>query len=776
MEPDGKIQVFEPAGEELEQIRPVTGPVWEATESEPAPDLLSYWRVIRKRRWTVMTVLFVLFTLVLIGTLRQQPVFRGRTLLEIQKENPDVASLQELFELESVSDTYLETQYKVLASESLARRVIEQVRLDRIDEFNPPPPWWSSKEAPAPPAAPVPGVLTAAEEERERQVRQRVLEVFQSRLGVEPVKRSRLVSVSFESTDPELAARVVNTLASNYIDLSLEARWNATQKATEWLSQQLLGLKIKVEKSEEDLQRYARANGLLFLESKEGQTENIITQRLRQLQEEMTRAQASRYEKESLYRLVQSGETSALPGLGENKVIQDLTVRLAELEREHAQISATFSPDYPRVKQIQSQLDELTKVLEREKSRAVARVVNDYQAALRREELVRSAFEAQQQQADQVAERSVQYNILKREVETNKQLYEGLLQRLKEASVSAGLKASNIRIVDPAEPPREAVKPRVLLNLSLGLVLGLLIGTASAFLQEYLDNTLKTPEHVERLLRVPALAMIPSANSVNGRAGVYGLLRRTNGRNGEESQIKQRGPRWYRIDATGADRSVLSEAFRGLRTSVLLSTPDHPPATLLVTSAQPAEGKTTISCNLAISLAQLGQKVLLVDCDMRRPSVHRLFNLNNDRGLVNFLTGQQDWREVVQNNDTASLDCLPCGPIPPNPAELLSSQRMRTLLLEARESYQFVVLDSPPILSVTDSRILATLVEGVILVAKAGSTPREMVQRAHASMRGGLIGLVLNNLDVRTDDYYYGGGYNYGAYNEPVETAHKEES
>jgi capsular exopolysaccharide synthesis family protein len=593
-----------------------------------------------------------------------------------------------------------------------------------------------------------------------------VLERFRDRLSVEPVKRSRLVAVSFESIDADLAARIVNTLASNYVEQSLEARWDATQKATEWISQQLLGLKARVEKSEEDLQKYARAHGLLFLENVEGKAENIVHQRLRQLQEELTRAQAARYEKESLYRLAESGDTASLPGVADNKVLQDLAVRLAELRREHAQLLATFSDGYPRVKQLQSQMDEIAGVIASEQQRAAQRVVNEYHAAVRREALVRGAFEAQQQQADLVAERSVQYNILKREVETNKQLYEGLLQRLKEAGVSAGLKASNIRIVDPAEPPHKPVKPRVLLNLSLALVLGVLLGTGGAFLQEYLDNTLKTTEHVERLLRVPALALIPAAESANGnRSLLEGWLNR--GRGNGKARLPAVMP-WHRIDLAGHDHSLLSEAFRGLRTSVLLSRPDRPPSSLLVTSAQPSEGKTTVASNLAISLTQLGERVLLVDADMRRPSQHRLFGLENDRGLVNFLTGQQDWRAVVRATPVESLDCLPCGPVPPNPAELLSSERMRKLLAEARGEYSFVVVDSPPLLSVADGRILATLVQGVILVVRGGVTPREMVQRAHGSVRtvgASVIGLVLNAVDIRGDDYYT---YHYYQYGEPA--------
>jgi len=337
LEGDDKLQRVEQTQRALEArpARPLLTP-YETIQVEETPDLLAYWRVIRKRRWTILTIFLVLFTLVLIGTLKMTPIYRARALLEIQKENPNILTAQELFTLEGVSDTYLETQYKILKSATLARRVVEQLGLDKREEFNPPRRWWSRRAKPKIPATQT--VLAgAARDTRDSESKQTTLERFQDRLSVSPLKRSRLVGVSFESQDPELAARIVNTLASNYIEQSLEVRWEATQKASEWLSQQLLGLKARLEKSEEDLQKYARENGLLFLETEQGNPENIVNQRLRQLQEEVTRAQATRYEKESLYRLVQAGDYGSLPGVFENRLMQDLTVRLTELKREQAQ-------------------------------------------------------------------------------------------------------------------------------------------------------------------------------------------------------------------------------------------------------------------------------------------------------------------------------------------------------------------------------------------------------------------------------------------------------
>ncbi|HLE80225.1 MAG TPA: CpsD/CapB family tyrosine-protein kinase, partial [Dehalococcoidia bacterium] len=303
-----------------------------------------------------------------------------------------------------------------------------------------------------------------------------------------------------------------------------------------------------------------------------------------------------------------------------------------------------------------------------------------------------------------------------------------------------------------------------------------------------LDNTLKRSEDVERFLHVPALALIPSIESLNGRrGGIYGIYGRSKmlagGARASSKPTalvpKAQVPRWYRIDTQGEQHMALSEAFRTLRTSVLLSTADRPPRALLVTSSQPGEGKTTISANLAISLAQLGRRVLLIDGDMRRPCIHRAFQVKEGAGLVSYLTGQRAWQEAVQTTRVPGLDVLVCGPIPPNPAELLSSDRMRLLIREVVGEYDFVVLDSPPLLNVADSRVLATLVEGVVLVVKGGATPRELVQRAQSNIRdvgAHVIGVVLNNLDVRADDYYYYRYHSYGYYSSWDEHTEKEHS
>ncbi|MGC2331275.1 MAG: polysaccharide biosynthesis tyrosine autokinase [Candidatus Acidiferrales bacterium] len=758
--------MFEPTRPRLERLRPELLEPYPTGEAEEGPNLRAYWRIIQKRRWTILSILLVTFTIVSIATWREKPVYRASTLLEIEKENPNIPTVQELFQLEDVSDNYLETQYKVLQSETLARRVIDQLHLSQVKEFNPPKGGWLQLNAHA--AAP------ASDSPVDPDTEQTMLRAFEDRLTVDPVRRSRLVEVSFESQDANVAAQAVNALASNYIEENLEGRWDDAQKASEWLSQQLQSFKAKLEKSEDDLQQYAENNGLLFLETENGGTENIVDERLRELQDELTKAQAERYEKESLYRLTQAGDYGSIPGIVDNKLIQDLTERMADLVREQASLTPTFTSDYPKMKQIQSQIDDIQKMMNQERNRAAQGIVDDYQAAVRREALVQQAFDQQQQQANLVAGRAVQYNILKREVDTNKQLYEGLLERLKEAGVSAGINASNIRVVDAAVPPTRPVSPRPVLNLGLALLLGLSCGVGVAFLQEHLDNTLKNSDDIERILRVPALALIPARESLNHNgAGVYGLAEQnlppSNGNGKRASVPKISGKVWIRIDGDGTHYSALSEAFRGLRTSVMLSAAGRPPRSLTFVSAEPGEGKTTVASNLAISLAQLGKRTLLIDGDMRRPCVHKLFGVeDHSDGLVTYLTGAREWRQLVRPTGMAGLDCLVCGPVPPNPSELLSSDRMQTLIREAMTEYEFVLVDAPPLLNVADGRILATLVEGVILVVKGGFTPRELALQAQLHVRdvgAHLLGVVLNDVDVRHNGYYQG-YYRYGGYGE----------
>jgi succinoglycan biosynthesis transport protein ExoP len=715
---------------------------------EEAPHLLDYLHVVLKRRWVVLSCLLIVFSTVAIGTLKQKPVYAGRVLVEINPEQPNVLNFKEVLQISSVDvDSYRETQYKILQSRTLAERVVRDLQLYRYPEFYRgrllfglivrDPEKIPSASDPAPP-------------DPSWDAYRNTVKHFLDSVDVSPVRRSNLVEVSFYSDDAGLAARVANALASDYIDQNLQVKWDETIKASEWLSGQLVGLKAKLEKSEDALQAYAQANSILFITEKQ----NLVNARLEQLQQEYTKAQAERFQRESLYNLVQAGKVQDLPGILSNQLIQNLSMRLAELQRDYAQLTATVKPDYPKAVALKKQIDTVQASLDHQKRALTQNIVDDYRSALANEKYLGQALEQQKRVVNDIAEKSIQYNILKREVDTSKQLYEGLLQRLKEAQVSAGLKASNIRVVDAAEVPKRPVKPRVLLNLALGVILGLGLGIGLAFFQEYLDNTLKTPAEVETLLRLPSLGVLP-AFALNGAGEA---------REAELVSIAS-GKREPSVPAIQTNPAVV-EAFRSLRTSILLSA-NPVPRMILITSALPGEGKTTTAVNLGATLASLGSsRVVIVDCDMRKPACHRSTGVKNSPGLVQCLTGHVELAQaVLPVPGVANLSVIPCGPIPPNPAEVLSSPLAGDLLRRLRSEFEYVLVDSPPLLSVADSRILSTLTDAVVLVVRAYTTPYDVVRNARAllySAGARILGVALNDVDIRKDGYGYGYHYRYG--------------
>jgi capsular exopolysaccharide synthesis family protein len=729
--------------------RPLLPPEVLDVSTEELRHLLDYWRIVVKRRWVVLSCLLVVFSTVAIGTLKQKPIYQGKVLVEINPEQPNVLNFKEVLQISSVDvDSYRETQYKILQSRTLAERVTQALQLYKNPEFYRNH-WLFGLIETDPdkiPSPSDPGPPDTYSDYYRNSVKQ-----FIDSVDVAPVRRSNLVEVSFYAKDPKLAARIANQLAADYIEQNLQVKWDETVKASEWLQGQLVGLKGKLEKSEDSLQAYAQANSILFVEEKK----NLVNERMGQLQAEYTKAQAERFVKESQYSLVQAGKVQDLPGFLANRLIQDLAVRLSELEREYAQLTSTVKPDYPKAVALKSQIDSVQAALDRQKKSLAQNIIDEYKSAVANEKYLAQALEAQKKEVNEIAEKSIQYNILKREVDTSKELYNGLLQRLKEAQVSAGLKASNIRIVDAAETRETPVKPRVVLNLALGFMLGLGLGVGLAFFQEYLDNTLKTPDEVESLLRLPSLGVLPSI-LVNG----------ADKSSGDKLALTSEGPEAHKAPAIQTNPAFI-EAFRSLRTSILLSA-NPVPKMLLITSALPGEGKTTTTVNLGATLASLGHKVVIVDCDMRRPACHRSTGVENKPGFVQCLTGHVDLLEaILPVPGVTNLRVIPCGPIPPNPAEVLSSPMTGELLRKLRTDFEYVLVDSPPLLSVSDSRILATLTDAVVLVVRANSTPYDAVRRARTLLYGAgarILGVALNDVDFRRDGYGYGSKYSYYRY------------
>lgn len=738
MEPEDKLAPVE--GKKLQpRADPTTllqGIHATTLESEEV-HLRDYLRVLRKYHLTILLFVLVAVLTVAVVSLRMPKTYEAVVRLAIDRE-----SLTSLVKENTVPadpwgfQDYLRTQMRVLESDTLAAQTIRTLRLDREPDFV----GEGNEETKAEAASPLP-----YERGLDPTTESRLIRAFLSNLRVTLVPNSWLVEIRYYSTNPELATRIANAHANNFIEHNFRTKYESTMKASEWLSDQLRELRGKVERSEEQLIEFERRYNLVTIDEKQ----NVLTQRLSDLNHELSVVEADRVAKESLYRQAQSGQAADLL---RDALVDRLEERLAELRTEHAEARTQFGPQHPRMLRLEEQIAEVTGQLAAQRQILLAKLKSDYQAAVKRETLLRQLVERQKAEVNQLNQRLVQYNILKREATTTKELYEGLLQQLKEAGISAGLRSSNIRVVDPARVPLAPYSPNVILNVFLALCLSIPVGVALAFLREYLDNTVKTPDEVERYSSLPALAVVPLAEQVDAARWLH-LPHSSRQDSSQVALVTYRQP-----------QSGMAEAFRSLRTSVLLSFPERSPRLVLVTSAQPLEGKTSTAVNLAVALAQRGSKVILVDADLRKPSMHTVLNTDGRAGLSLYLSGSQECDGLIIPTTVPNLSLLPAGPVPPNPAELLSSGRMRDLLGRLGQEFEHVVLDSPPVLSITDATVLSVLVDGVILVVRSGKTTREMLRHTRGlllSVNARVLGVVLNGVALDSVDYYY---YHYKYY------------
>ena len=712
-------------------------PIWDLAPREP--HLYDYLLILRKHQWLILAFLLTVVTIVSIATFRMPPVYIATARIEIDRENSNILPFQgtDPYDMFVDSENYIETQSKILQSETLGMQTIRTVGLAGRPEFG-----GSPSE-------------TLASGSLANQKRPPELGAFLGSLGVKRVPNSRLLDVSFESTDPQLASRVVNAHIENFIEQNFRSRYEATTQASSWLANQLNELKIKVEKSEDARIAYERQNQIWTIDEKQ----NITTQRLSDLNKELTDAQSERMKKEAVYQMAKSGSLEAIPASRDNTVLQSLLQKRNELDAQYAEALSQYGPNFPRVQRLQAQMKELDQLIEREKKNIVNQIESDFRSSRQRELLFLEALDKQKGEANQMAERLVQYNILKREAETNKQLYEGLLTKLKEASIASGLRSSNIRVVDPAMMPATPARPSKSRNIGLALLVGLVGGIGLALLREYMDNTVKTPDDIETLSRLPSLAVVPAFTTMNGNGRKPRLLK-SSGKNGREGRVE--------LVSHHLPKSQMSEAFRALRTSLLLSQAEHPPQVILVTSALPREGKTTAAANLAVTLAQLGDRTVLVDADLRKPGVGRALSLGDGKyaGLSSYLAGVSSLELVtIPHPAIENLAAIPTGPLPPNPADLLSSHKLTEAIAELRKKFKFIVMDSPPVMAATDAVIVSAQADGVLLVVRSGETPKEAFTRTRdllTSVKCHLLGVILNAVDSSAPDYYY--SYRYYPY------------
>jgi succinoglycan biosynthesis transport protein ExoP len=711
--------------------------------------LFDYLIVIRKHLALSLTFLLTLVSVVAVATYKMKPVYVATAQVEIDRDSSSFMPFQngQSGDYWYDTDSYIETKAKVLQSDTLALETIKSLELWKYPEFH------SSPKV----IAELDSISDPSQQPLERPA---ILNAFLGRLSVKRIPNSNLLQVSFESQNPQLAAMVVNKHLQNFIDLNYRTRYESAKRASDWLEEQLNDFKSRVERSEDARLAYERNNQIWTVS--EGQ--DLSTETLTDLNKQLTDAQSARMKDEASYVMVKGGQLDALPEVQENPVIQDLTKQQNTLRDQYAAALSKYGPNYPTVVRIRAQLASVAKALEQAKKGVAQEIMTQYHTAQQREQLLQKALDKQEQSANQQAQKMVKYNILKREAETNKQLYVSLLEKLKEAGLSAGMHSSNLRIVDPAMVPPTPARPQKGRDITLAFIVGLVGGVGLAFFREYLDNTVKTPDDIETITHLPSLAIVPSLSGGNGHFRRARMLK-----SGEAKPGPRESGHRVALIAHEQPQSQIAEAFRALRTSLLLSRADQPPQVILVTSALPKEGKTTATTNLAVTLAQLGDRTLLIDCDLRKPGITKSLGMTGTRtGLSSYLAGACDLDGCTYPcPDVPDLSVIPSGPIPPNPADLLSSQRLVDAIEELRHKYKFVVIDSPPIMLATDAAILATWADGVLLVARSGETPKGAFARAQellASVKCRLLGVVLNAVNTAAPDYYYRYYPYYGEY------------
>jgi succinoglycan biosynthesis transport protein ExoP len=727
-------------------LRPLPGP--------PAvpPDLSSFLEVasgdeitvrrvmlvLRKRKWIVLGTLLLIVMGTALVSLRTQKIYTASGRVLIGHETPMTFNNKDTSPDYNYDDfdytIALETQKNILQSDAIALQVIREQHLD------PQVPADKPTSLPSAVADINPARLAAA------------LGNFHGSLQVTAVPRTRILELRYNSSDAKQSAAVVNATMNAYIEQNYRSKLNSATETTDWLSKQLVDLQAKVQSSQEKLVAYQKAHNIVGIDDKQ----NIVTSKLDQLNKALTEAEADRIQKESIFRMVREGNL-ALLNAGTMGIAQSLMDKLrsrqVELQDELAKARVTYDVNHPKYRELQNQLDELNRQLQAENAKLVKRTEGEYKAAAQREALLRDAVERQKKEANDLSEAAIEFSLLRRDAESSRQLYDSLEQKLKEAGVTAGLKSGNIRIIDFAQVPQAPSQPQTRRNIMLSIGLGLLAGILLAFLAEAIDNRIHTPEQAQAITMLPVLGLIPAqaALPAAGRKRLQSL----------NPVNTQRLP----AVVLSAPKSEPAEAYRALRTCIQLSSIDRQPRVLVVSSGLAREGKTTTAVNTALVLAQQGSRVLLVDADLRRASVHKTLGMRaRHDGLSELLAGQADFQSVCQPYpEMLSLHVISGGMTPPNPAEMLGSERMREFIRRWRTEFDYVVIDTPPALAVTDAVVLSAAVDAVILVARANSTPRSALRRARelfAMVNAPVLGIVLNavNLDAPeySNTYYYG--------------------
>ncbi|MDR6789708.1 capsular exopolysaccharide synthesis family protein [Sphingomonas sp. BE138] len=701
-------------------------------DGEFIPIIRQYLRIAMRWRFVIIGVTIGFMLLGLVATLLMTPKYTATAVIEISRESSQVTNFQGIERETSVADQeFYQTQYGLLESRSLSERVAMQLRLAEDPKFFE---MFHVKPDDAD-FAMVNGRYTAAG----RATRLRIAgEILRRNLNVAPERLSRLVSINFTSPDAAFSSRVANTWAESFIRTNLERKVQATSYGSNLLKRQLAQAKERLDESQRQLVGYASDQRIINLPGQinaNGTTSerSIVADQLGALNTALTQATADRIEAEARYQ--QAGRGGTTSEALRNQALNNLRQRRAEMAAEYSRLMVQFEPGYPPAKAIQSQIDQLDRSIAREEGRVSGSVQAEYRQAQERERALSAQVERLKSSYLDLRRRSIQYNIYQQEVDTNRALYDGLLQRFKEIGVAGGVGINNISVVDLADVPQKPSSPKLFLNLLLSLLAGAVVGAALAFALEQIDEAIAEPGEVERRLGLPLLGSVPKVEGVTPKEA---LLDR---------------------------KSDLVDAYLAIQTNLAFTTEHGVPRSLMVTSTRPAEGKSTTALAIATMLTRAQKRVILIDGDMRSPSIHHLGGVGHDHGLSNFLAGQDEIEPLTFEMTDLGLTAMSAGPIPPNAAELLTGNRLQILIARLHEYYDHVVIDSPPVMGLADAPLIASRVEGVIYAVESHGIRSSLVKTALgrlAAANARIFGGVLTKFEARKAHYGYGYEYGYG--------------
>ncbi|HYN86244.1 MAG TPA: polysaccharide biosynthesis tyrosine autokinase [Pyrinomonadaceae bacterium] len=776
---DNRLMPLSPSPSETldRPLRDLTHPVAQPSQLVEAKHLRDYLSIVLKRKWLILSLVVVVTSLVAIHMYRQPSIYEANAQLQIEHKSRSVLQTQG-FVIQGPRDpVYWNTQLKLLQDPTLVRQVILTLDLQNNQNFLGGQARGSllsnvrrlfggakaekkqSEEGGVPvvseeASAALGNSLTPEQLER--------LEPFENallaNLTVEPVEKTNLVQIRFRHTDPEVASKVANMLALVFRQNDIARETKGETTAREQLDNEIAKLQIKIQQLEEMRTNRMKSIGVPLLPGQEGV--NITQERVKVYSDQLLQAEKVRKEIEARYQAATSMKDKwAIPEVQANKDVQRLREKIENLEENKRALLVRYKPEWPDVQKVQAQIEKTKEQLDKYPDEILTGLRLQMEAAQKNEQMLSRDYRGERGEAIQQGEAQIDMNGLNQELETTRQFYNTLFQRQKELQITSSDRSNNVSITTPARTPRQPIGPQRGRNIVVALLLSLGAGIGLAFLLDYLDDTLKSVEDVDRNIQLPTLALIPAPRVERG------LLARARSR-GEAPDIE--APETTALALIEDARSPVAEAYRHLRTSLLLSSAGQAPRTVLVTSSQPSEGKTTTAVNIAMMLAQTGVEVLILDCDLRRPRIHTHFGVPNARGVTNYLSGEAQVAELIQTVEAQpNLKVITSGPVPPNAAELLGSDEMRKLLYVLGENFQHIIIDSPPAISFTDASILSTLVDGVMLVVHGGRSSRNVVRRAKQQLLdvgAHIFGIVLNNVKLESNDYYYYSNYYNSSY------------